>query len=494
MARASARDAEQRSKKLKAARERLGSLASALPPNAAEAEAAVLGSLLIEPRRIGEVVQVLPNPELFFRPSNQVVYRAMLSLHDINPVVELVALQQRLKDEGNLDAIGGLEYLVELANGVPSANHVEHYAREVRDKAMLRELIDASTESIHDAHSRAHDAMGVLEEAESRVFAIAQSRETSHARDLRSLLDETMSQIEAADGRSMGGVPSGYDDLDALLNGLHRGEMIILAARPSMGKTAMALNLMEQVAATGVGCAMFSLEMSKQQLAQRMLCARSGVDSQRVRRGQLRKEDFAALQEACQALAAARVWVDDSPGMTLLQLRSKARRLVDQHQVGAVFIDYLQLLTSGSRAESRQVEVSEISRGIKAMARELDVPVVCLSQLNRAVEGRGGNRPRISDLRESGSIEQDADVVMLLHREDYYHIGEEDWREKNEDKVDVAELIVAKQRNGPTGTVRLIWNSKTTRFLAHSSRPAPAGVDFQSAGDYAYSSQPDIPY
>ncbi|MDA0803253.1 MAG: replicative DNA helicase [Planctomycetota bacterium] len=492
---AKARDKELRAKKLQAARETIGALGSKLPPHAPAAEAAVLGSIMIDPRRIGDVVQILPSADAFYRPHHQVIYRTILALHDASPLVELLALQQRLQDEGQLEAIGGLEYLLELANGVPSASHVEQYATEVRDKSMLRELIDAASEAIHDAHTRPHDAQSVVEESESRIFAIAQARETSHARDLRSLLEETIGQIEAADGRSSGGVPSGYDDLDSLLNGLHRGEMIVLAARPSMGKTAMALNIMEQVGATGVGCAMFSLEMSKQQLAQRMLCAKSGVDSQRVRRGQLRAEDFRHLQEACQSLAQQRIWVDDTPGMTLLQLRSKARRLVDQHQVAAIFIDYLQLLTSGSRAESRQVEVSEISRGIKAMARELNLPVVCLSQLNRAVEGRGGNRPRISDLRESGSIEQDADVVMLLHREDYYHIGEDGWREKNENKIDVADLIVAKQRNGPTGTVRLVWNNKTTRFLPLDRRHAPTGVDYAADGDaYAAPAESSFPY
>lgn len=480
---------------MQVAREKLPALAAALPPHALEAERTVLGSLLLEPHRLGDVLQLLPSPEAFFRQEHRDIYATMVELQQEHPLVELAALAQRLQDKQLLAAAGGIDYLVELAASVPTALHVDRYAREVAGKAVLRELIDAATEAIHDAHARPHEPQSVLEEAESRVFRIAQSRESGKAADLRTLLDETFKLIESADGRGVGGVPSGFDDLDALLNGLHRGEMIILAARPSMGKTAMALNLMEQVAAADVPCAMFSLEMSKQQLAQRMLCARSGVDSQRVRRGQVRGEDMVNLQAACHALATMRVWVDDTPGMTLLQLRSKARRLVDQHRVGAIFIDYLQLLTTGIRSESRQVEVSEISRGIKAMARELNVPVVCLSQLNRAVEGRGGNRPRISDLRESGSIEQDADVVMLLHREDYYHIGEEGWRERNEDKVDLAELIVAKQRNGPTGTVRLVWNNRTTRFLPHSTRAAPSGVDFgfgeESVGFVPASGLPD---
>ncbi|MDA1008546.1 MAG: replicative DNA helicase [Planctomycetota bacterium] len=472
-------DSQERARRLVLVRESVSRLSTALPPNAVEAECALLGSIILEPRCLGDVLQIVRSPEDFYKPAHQVVYAALLALHEIQPQVELVALQQLLLDKGQLEGIGGLQFLLELAEAVPSAVNAQEYARAVRDKAVLRRLIDASAETIDDAFSRSHDANSVLEEAESKIFAIAQSREHTQASDLQTLLHETMTMIENADGRAMGGVPSGFDDLDTILNGLHRGEVIILAARPSMGKTALALNMMEHVSLAGTPCAIFSLEMGRQQLAQRMLCARSGVDSQRVRKGQLRREDNTALQAACDQLSRSKIWVDDTPGMTLLQMRSKARRLCDQHQIGAVFIDYLQLMSTGARTESRQVEVSEISRGIKAMARELNVPVVCLSQLNRAVEGRTGNRPRISDLRESGSIEQDADVVMMLHREDYYHAGEEQWAQENAAKVGTAELIIAKQRNGPTGTVSLVWDRSTTAFRSYAARSMAEGVEYR---------------
>ena len=258
-----------------------------------------------------------------------------------------------------------------------------------------------------------------------------------------------------------------------MTSGLQSGEMIIIAARPSMGKTALALNLAEQIAMQGAAVGFFSLEMGKQQLVQRLLCARSGIDSHRLRRNMLRSSDFRMLMTACDELMAAPIYIDDTPGMTLLQVRAKARRMKQKHDIKAVFIDYLQLMSLGSRIESRQVEVSEMSRGVKAMARELEVPVICLSQLNRATEDRSGHRPRMSDLRESGSIEQDADVVAMLHREAYYHLGDDAWFDANQDKENLAELIIAKQRNGPTGSLKLTWDSSATRFRDHSSAAAP---------------------
>jgi replicative DNA helicase len=251
--------------------------------------------------------------------------------------------------------------------------------------------------------------------------------------------------------------------------------MIILAARPSMGKTALALNLIEQIAQHGTPAVMFSLEMGKQQLIQRMLCALGQIDSQRMRKHMLGSDDYRRLMAACDQISGLPLYIDDTPGLSLLAMRSKARRLKERHGIGFIAIDYLQLMSSGSRVESRQLEVSEISRGIKAMARELDVPVLCLSQLNRAAEQREGHRPRMSDLRESGSIEQDADVVMMLHREDYYHRGDPNWADENPDKVGTAELILAKQRNGPTGTVNLVWDGATTRFKNLSYAAAPEG-------------------
>jgi len=251
--------------------------------------------------------------------------------------------------------------------------------------------------------------------------------------------------------------------------------MVIIAARPSMGKTALALNIAENMAMAGHGVGVFSMEMSKQQLVQRLLCARSGIDSQRLRRNMLKDQEFRALMSACDELQDAPILIDDTPGLSLLQLRAKARRMAAKHSIKAVIIDYMQLMSTGGRVESRQVEVSEISRGIKAMARELAMPVICLSQLNRAAESREGHRPRMSDLRESGSIEQDADVIMLLHREDYYHKDDPDWVDNNPDRMGVAELILTKQRNGPTGTIMLSWIAQSTRFRDYAAGGPPAG-------------------
>jgi replicative DNA helicase len=268
-----------------------------------------------------------------------------------------------------------------------------------------------------------------------------------------------------------------------MLSGLQRGEMVILAARPSMGKTAFALNITENMASSSGGVAFFSLEMGRQQLVQRILCAKGNDDGQKLRKNMLSRDEWQRIMGACDSLNEVPIYIDDTPGLTLLQMRSKARRMKEKHGIEAIVIDYLQLMSSGTRVESRQVEVSEISRGVKAMARELDVPVVCLSQLNRQAEGREGHRPRMSDLRESGSIEQDADVVMMLHREAYYHKQDPNWEEANPNRANIAEVIVAKQRNGPTGTVELLWDSRTTAFRNLSPQGASRGVEYAGRGD-----------
>jgi replicative DNA helicase len=458
-------------------RRHLSQLFEQLPPHAIEAEMSLLGSMLLDPQVVGDVILIVRTGDDFFKAANGAIYDAMVELYDRHGALDIVQLNQLLTDRDCLAAVGGLDYLVELANAVPSAANATHYARLVREKASIRELIDAAGDILHDAHHSPDEAQVVLEEAEQRIFRIAQQYEQSHAESLQALVDQTMKMIEANEGRLITGVPTGYDELDEKTHGFQRGELIILAARPSMGKTALALNIAEQMAMLGNGVAVFSLEMAKLQLVQRLLSARSGVDSQKIRRGMLGPEDHHRLHIACDELLDAAIYIDDTPGLSLLQLRAKARRLVSKHEIHAVVIDYLQLMSSGRKAESRQVEISEISRGVKAMARELNVPVLCLSQLNRASEQREGHRPRLSDLRESGSIEQDADVVTLLHREEYYHQGNPDWAVHNEDKVGVAELIVAKQRNGPTGVVRLSWASEITRFLNFSSATPPGGFE-----------------
>ncbi|MFP4143710.1 MAG: replicative DNA helicase [Phycisphaeraceae bacterium] len=430
-----------------------------LPPHALEAEAALLGSMILDWRVCGDILQILTGPDDFYKAAHSAIYETLVELYDQHQSIDMVQLNQRLRDKQLLEQVGGLDYLVELAESVPSAASAGYYARIVRQKAILRKLIDASGRILYDCYNSTEDADELLQKAEQDIFQLAEGRTSEDAASLGELAQEVFTRLESEDGRLMSGLETGFYELDEMLNGLQSGEMLIVAARPSMGKTAFALNIAERIAiASNQPCAVFSLEMGKQQLAQRMLCSRSGVDAHKLRRNMLSEDDFGKLAISVGELSEAPLFIDDTPGLTLLGLRAKARRLAARHDIKAIFIDYLQLM-SAPGAESRQQEVSNISRGIKALARELNVPVVCLSQLNRAAEQREGHRPRMSDLRESGSIEQDADVIMMLHREDYYHRGEEEYQENN-----LAEVIVAKQRNGPTGVVKLVFNGGTTRF------------------------------
>ncbi|MCH2138150.1 MAG: replicative DNA helicase [Phycisphaerales bacterium] len=446
-------------------------LAEALPPASITAEMSVLGSLLIEPHACGDVVQLLAGKDDFWRPSHGHLYETIVSLYDQRQSVDLVQLQEALADKGLLETVGGSEYLIQLVEGVPTAAHASHYAKIVRDKSMLRQLINATRGILQEAHDRPEDASSLLDEAERRIFEIAQKAETSRTADLKTLIRQTVERLEEGDG-GMRGLSSGFGDLDGMLQGMQPGEMLILAARPSMGKTALALNIAENLAVHGDGVGVFSLEMGAEQLVQRLLCSRAGISGERMRSNSLRKDEYRALFNACGELDAAPLYIDDTPGLTLLQLRAKARRMHQKHGIKALVIDYLQLMSMGGRVESRQQEVSEISRGIKALARELHVPVVCLSQLNRGATQRENHEPRLSDLRESGAIEQDADVVLLLHREAYYH-SDDEWRDEHPDLLNLAEVIVAKQRNGPTGRVKLTWESSSTRFHDYTGRTDP---------------------
>jgi replicative DNA helicase len=468
------------------------------PPQSPEAEMSLLGSMILDPAVIPDVIGLLKGPEDFYRESHGHIYKAVLDVYDQRHSGDLVQIVDLLRDRAVIDQIGGPEYLVELANAVPTAVNAPHFARIVAEKAKLRRLIDAAGQILYDAYHVGElgpeGAREVLDKAESSVFEIAQEQNTADPQSLADLLQIEIDRILAADrdGWTMTGLRTGYGDLDELLRGLQPGELIILAARPSMGKTALALNLAEQIAMGGVPVAgapathavpvgLFSLEMSKNAIVQRLLSARAGVSSQQLRGGHpISKHDLHQLGVAADDLKQAPIYIDDMPNLTVLNLRARARRMVAQYGVKVIMIDYLQLMSApGSARESRQVEVSAISRGVKALARELNIPVVCLSQLNRASEQREGNRPRMADLRESGSIEQDADVILLLHREDYYHVQDEDWKMENPDKVGVAEIIVAKQRNGPTDVVKLKWDPRTTRFKnfeAHAQ--APGGYPF----------------
>lgn len=461
-------------------------------PHSLEAEMALLGSMILDPQVVSDVVTIINKPADFYTEAHAAIYSAIVTIYDTHQSGDLVQIQDYLRTQGVLEQVGGDQYLLQLAYSVPSAVNAPRYARIVAEKAKLRRLIEAADSIIYDALNAGQlgpeGAREVLDAAEAAVFEIAQEDQRSDPQRLADLLAMELQRLQAADGKAVSGLPTGYTDLDKLLSGLQPGEMIIIAARPSMGKTSLALNLAEQIARGGrtpwdhaprgpdAPVGVFSLEMSKAAIVQRLLSAFSGVDSHKIRTGHLSAQELNSLDIHAEGLKEIPLYIDDTPGLSLLALRARARRMVAQHGVKCLMIDYLQLLTApGAARESRQVEVSAISRGIKALARELNVPVICLSQLNRASENREGNRPRMSDLRESGSIEQDADVVILLHREEYYHIQNPDWAMENPDKVGVAELIIAKQRNGPTGTVDLTWDAKTTRFKNHAGYSGGGG-------------------
>jgi replicative DNA helicase len=431
-------------------------------PESLAAEAAVLGSMLIDPECIGQVVEHLER-DAFYRIEHRHIFEALITLYEKNKGIgiDAVLLRDELVKRNCLEEAGGIEYIAKILDSVPSAANVTYYTGVVKDKMLLRELISAAGEILDDAYDQTGETRQALDEAERRIFAVTDKNISGNAVALKDLVVRSFELIENRQGSHVTGLATGYYELDDLTCGLQDGEMIIVAGRPSMGKTSLALNIAEHVGLVdAIPIAVFSLEMGRQQLAERFLCSISEIDSQKVRRGLLSDEDYKKLADACAELSEAPIYIDDTSTLTPLELRAKARRLKSRHDIQCIVVDYLQLMHLGSgRAESRQQEITTISRYIKALARELSVPVVVLSQLNRSPEGREGHRPRMSDLRESGSIEQDADVVMLLHREDYYHRGELDYQQDN-----TAELIIAKQRNGPTGTVRLTFREKITRF------------------------------
>ncbi|MGA2583650.1 MAG: replicative DNA helicase [Tepidisphaeraceae bacterium] len=435
-----------------------------LPPHSIEAEMCLLASMMLDKELIGQIVSLIDR-DTFYQADHQIVFDVLLKLYEQGRPIDAVIVYEELSKRNLLDEIGGKGYIAQILNTVPSAAHGAHYAGIIREKALLRQLIAASNDILRDAYAPHESAEIVLEKAEREIFKIAERKVGQNMVEMEKVLHEVFEMIE---NRGQRGTETGFSELDDVMNGLQNGEMIIVAARPSMGKTAFAMNIVEHIAADQkLPCAIFSLEMSKQQLAQRMLCSRGQIDAHKLRKGMLNSQEYTKLASVVGELAKAPIWVDDSPGLRPLELRAKARRLKLQHDIKCIVVDYMQLMDNPGR-ENRQQEISEISRGIKAVARELSIPVICLSQLNRASEGRDGHRPRMSDLRESGSIEQDADVIMLLHREDYYRMSEPDFQPDN-----IAEVIIAKQRNGPTGTIKLTFLNKTTRFenLSGASDP-----------------------
>ncbi|MCD4830648.1 MAG: replicative DNA helicase [Anaerohalosphaeraceae bacterium] len=439
-----------------------GVLSGRSMPESLEAEAAVLGSMVIDPDCIGQVVQQLTS-EAFYRSENQMVFNAVVALWEkikTSEDFDLVLLRDELKKRNQIDDVGGADYLVRIAESVPSSANIDQYVRIVKEKHMMRDLISAAGEVLSEAFDPSGDAGDKLDRAEQKIFNVTQQKVTGSAVSIKSLLAQAFEAIDKREGHHVTGLATGFAELDEMTCGLQNGEMIIVAGRPSMGKTSLAMNIAEYIGADDdKPVAVFSLEMSKQQLAERMLCSRGMIDSQLVRKGLLSDSQYQELVHVAGEMSEKPIYIDDTPGITPLELRGKARRLKSQYGIQCIFIDYLQLMSLGGRIESRQQEVSEMSRYLKALARELEVPVVVLSQLNRGAENREDHRPRMSDLRESGSIEQDADVIMLLHREDYYRRNEEGFEPNN-----VAEIIIAKQRNGPTGTVELNFDGRYTRF------------------------------
>ncbi|MCP4257191.1 MAG: replicative DNA helicase [Planctomycetes bacterium] len=446
-------------------------------PESLAAEAAVLGSMLIDPECIGDVVEHL-SADAFYRIEHRYIYDALISLYEKNKGVgiDAVLLREELIKRNQLEEVG-VEYIVKILDSVPSSANVGYYTGIVKDKMLLRELIGTAGEILDSAYNQTGETAEVLDEAEQRMFSITDKHISGSASALKDLVARSFELIENRQGIHVTGLPTGFYELDEQTCGLQNGEMIIVAGRPSMGKTSLALNIAEHIGLMEkIPVAIFSLEMGKQQLAERFLCSISEIDSQKVRRGLLSDADYKKLADACAELSETPIYIDDTSTLTPLEVRAKARRLKSRHDIRCIVVDYLQLMHLGSgRTESRQQEITTISRYLKALARELSIPVIVLSQLNRSPEGREGHRPRMSDLRESGSIEQDADVIMLLHREDYYKRNEENYEPNN-----TAELIIAKQRNGPTGTVKLTFREKITRFenASRIEQPVGEGVPF----------------
>ncbi len=437
-------------------------------PWSAEAEQAVLGAMLLDQDAALRAAELVDDT-MFYREAHRRLFRAMVSLVERRTVIDHITRRDELLRRGELDAAGGLDYLAELVDAVPTAANLEFHARIVRDKAILRRLIETSTGIITEAYDGHSTATELLDIAESRIFKISQQRGDEGFTRIKEMLWPTMERIETLQrsGKAITGVPSGFLDLDGLTSGFQHAELVVVAARPSMGKTAFCLNVAANAAAEGHGVAIFSLEMSKESLVQRMLTATARVDSHRVRQGSLRDSDFTQLARAAGLLQTYQIWIDDTPSITLLEMRSKARRLKIDNDLKLVIVDYLQLMRSPEYSENRVQEISDISRSLKALARELEIPVIALSQLSRASEQRGGERkPILSDLRDSGAIEQDADLVIFIHRPEYYD-------REDESKRGLAEVMLAKNRNGPTGDVQLKFTREYTRFDSFSNRDEP---------------------
>ncbi|ASR49770.1 MULTISPECIES: replicative DNA helicase [Paenibacillus] len=439
-----------------------------IPPQNLEAEQAVIGSILLQSEALITAMERVQTED-FYDKAHQMIYEAMIELGESGQPIDLVTLTSKIQDKGQLEDIGGVSYLAKLAHGVPTAANVDYYAQIIEEKAMLRRLIRTATQIVSEGYSNGEDVAGMLSDAERKIMEISNGRSGSGFIAIRDVVMEVFDRVEMLHQNkgNTTGIPSGFVDLDKMTAGFQRNDLIIVAARPSVGKTAFALNIAQNVAVRAKETvAIFSLEMSAAQLVQRMICAEANLDANVMRTGEFKgDEDWAKLTMGIAALSEAEIYIDDTPGVTVADIRAKCRRLKTEKGLGMIVIDYLQLIHGrGKAGENRQQEVSEISRTLKQIARELEVPVIALSQLSRGVEQRQDKRPMMSDLRESGSIEQDADIVAFLYRDDYYN--------QETEKKNIIEIIIAKQRNGPVGTVELVFLKNYNKFAnyerAHS--------------------------
>ncbi len=433
---------------------------SKVPPNDVEAEQAVLGSMLTDKDAVSAAIEVLKKDD-FYREDNKAIYEAMINLYNKPEPIDIITVKDELQSMGKFELVGGLEYLADLPEKVPTTANVEKYIKIVEEKSMLRGLIKTSNDLINLGYDETQDVNSVMDQAERKVFDLMQNRNQTGYSAIKDVLVDSFAQLELLYNQKEGitGVPSGFAELDLRTAGFHNSELIILAARPAMGKTAFALNIATNVATrSNIPVLLFSLEMSKEQLVNRILCSEAMVDSNKLKTGKIEENDWVKIVEALGPLSESEMYIDDTAGISITEIRAKARKLKLEKNIGLIVIDYLQLIQgSGNRRNgSREQEISEISRSLKILAKELNIPVIALSQLSRAAEQRNDHRPMLSDLRESGSIEQDADIVMFLYRDDYYN-------DESENK-NIAEVILAKNRSGSIGTAELLWMSNYTKF------------------------------
>ncbi|HEX9406518.1 MAG TPA: replicative DNA helicase [Vicinamibacterales bacterium] len=429
-------------------------------PHNLEAERSVLGAILIDNESFNIAASVIDG-RAFFRDAHRRIFERMIALAERSQPIDLVTLKEELERAGEVEEVGGPAYIASLVDGVPRATNVEYYAKIVKEKATLRNLIFSANKILANAYEADQEADLILDEAESAIFAVAEDRIKAGFVPMRDLVKESFPKIELLfEHKSfITGIATGFTEIDRMTRGFQRGDLIIVAARPSMGKTSLVLNVSQHVATTGGIAGFFSLEMSKEQLFMRMLASEARIDNHRLMSGQIGQKEYGQITHALETLSAARLYIDDTPGIGALEMRAKARRLQAEHGLDLLAIDYIQLMTGRGRFENRTLELAAISRSLKGLAKELNVPVVVLSQLSRAPEARSDRRPQLSDLRESGALEQDADVVVLIFREEMYKQGDEP-----SESDGIAEMIVAKQRNGPTGTVKLAFLKQQTRF------------------------------